>query len=838
MAAESIDARGRTPSVWGRVPLRNTNFTGREELLAQLRRSMGGAVTAVVPLPQALHGLGGVGKTQLAVEYAWRYRSEYDVVWWITADQRVLVPPALAALAPHLGVAHADTVGTEESAEAVREALQRGDPYNRWLLVFDNADQPESITGYIPANGHVLITSRNTRWDTAAETVSVDVFARTESVGFLRKRVPGLGADEAYLLAEALGDLPLALEQAGALMAQTAMSVGEYLDALEKSTRELLGANKSTEYPLSMTAAWRLSVTQLERRSPEAVDILRYCAFFGPEPIPRDMFRQGKFPLSSRLTQLLGKPIKVTKAIGELNRFALARIDSETRTIQVHRLVQALVRDDLPPDKQAETRHEVHGLLANGAPRDPNDAATWRTWADLVAHLRPALVSDCDDPGVRQFAVKVMRYLYRRGDYRTAREIAEELLTKWTGKAGPIDPDVLIVRRHLGNVLWQLGQYDRSYTLNRETLAMMREHLGPEHEETLGVINNFGANLRARGEFAAARKTDLESRKLHEKVFGVTDQRTLRVINNLALDYALVSEFEAAFREYEYAYLEQSTGAGSASAWDILNTMNGLARVARLRGDFADACDLGADAYDYGRTELRIDHPLTLMAAKDLSIAKRMSGDVREALELAEFTYAKLKAQFGMAHPDTLAAAVNLANAQRKSGDLQSAFELTRDAVPRYSEIYGEHHPYTLGCRSNLALVYRLRGHPAEACKINEEIGSIMRARPGPEHNYLLAYAVNLASDHAALGDHTAARDIGVTTLEALRDRFDEGHYITFCAKANLVLDLRAVGEQEEADRLLADMRERLDMDNPSGDHREAILAGGRVDMDFDPPPL
>ncbi|NUW31670.1 tetratricopeptide repeat protein [Nonomuraea sp. SMC257] len=827
----------RAPEVWGKVPPRNRNFTGRGELLAQIRRGIG-EVTAVVPLPQALHGLGGVGKTQLAIEYCWRYRGDYDVVWWITADQKALVPPALAALAPRLGVAHADTVGVDESAEAVREALERGDPYNRWLLVFDNADQPESVKGYIPANGHVLITSRNTRWDTAAETVSVNVFAREESVEFLTKRLPRIAPRDADRVADALGDLPLALEQASLLMAQTAISVEDYLDQLGENTRELLALGRPTEYPTSMTAAWRLSVTHLEARRPEAIDILRCCAFFGPEPIPRDVFRPGRGALPPRLGELLSSPIELSKSIGELNRFALARIDSDSRTLQVHRLIQALLRDDLEPEEQARTRHVVHRLLANGAPHDPDDDTTWPRWAELVGHLRPSLVADCEDDAVRGFAIRVIRYLYRRGDYRTAREIAEELLEKWTENSGPGDPDVLKVRRHLGNVLWQLGEYDASYTLNERTLALMRETLGAEDEETLGVFNTFGANLRARGEFTKAAEGDTASRELHEKVFGRDDPRTLRVIGNLALDYALTSDYPAARKAHEHAYLEQTSGAGGASRWDILNTMTGLARVVRLCGDFSDACDIGAEAYDYGRIELSPDHPLTLKAGKDLSIALRMAGRLGEARELAELTHSRLRTLFGPRNPDTLAAAVNLANALRRLGELEEAFRMTRDTVPRYAEIYGPGHPYTLGCRLNLALLYRLRDRPDEALAVNEEVREALHAGLGPHHDYTLSCTINLASDLAALGDHAAAERRGREVVRDLPRHFDEDHYITFSATHNLVLDLRALGREEEAGRLDAAMRARLHRDQRTSDHRREILERGRANMDFDPPPL
>ncbi|MGW0810193.1 FxSxx-COOH system tetratricopeptide repeat protein [Nonomuraea sp. NPDC002799] len=834
---DTAGAPGPAPEVWGRVPQRNRNFTGREALLEQIRHSVS-EVAAVVPLPKALHGLGGVGKTQLAVEYAWRYRGLYDLVWWITADQHVLVPPTLASLAPRLGVPLAENVGIEQSAEAVRDALQRGQPYAKWLLIFDNADQPESIKGYIPANGHVLITSRNPRWDTAAMPVSVDVFTRRESVEFLRKRAQGIEARQADELADALGDLPLALEQAGALISLSAISVGDYLDELEKNTRELLGSSKSTEYPQSMTAAWRLSVGLLQDRCPEAVDILRCCAFFGPEPIPRDTFRQGRGVVSTQLGQLLSRPIMVAKAIGELNRFALAKIDAESRTIQVHRLIQALLRDDLTSEAQSSARHEVHLLLANGAPADPEEIETWRHWEGLVAHLTPSRVADCQSPAVRAFAVDALRYLYRKGNYSTARDAAEEMRRKWTEDSGPQHLDVLKVRRHLGNVLWQLGEYDASYAINQETLGMARETLGPEHEETLRVLNNHGANLRARGDFGGAMEQDLLSRRLHEKVFGPAHARTLRVINNLALDRALISDYDGARDLHEQAFLEQTSGEAGTSRWELLNTMIELARVVRLCGDFSDACDAGIDAYDYGRLEFGLQHPLTLRAAKDLSVAKRLLGEVGEALELAENTYTMLGTLFGPRHPDALSAAVTLSNALRESGQLERASELAGQTVAGCADVYGKSHPFTLCTRSNLALLYRLRGRPDEARAIDEEIYAELVARLGPDHDFVLSCAYNLAGDLAALGEATAARDLDLATLKAARRRFDEEHYMIFAGITNLARDLEATGERAEAEQLRGQLRARLERTASSHDHRASMLTSRRVDLDFDPPPL
>ena len=343
-------APGAVPVIWGEVPQRNRNFTGREEILSRLRtgfqENTAGTVAAVLPT-RALQGMGGVGKTALSIEYAHRYQSDYDLVWWIRADQAALVRSQLAALAGRLGIQPATATGIEVAVSAVLDALRRGVPYSRWLLVFDNADQPEELNDIIPRGpGHVLVTSRNPRWDAVVDTLPINVFARTESQEFLFRRLPRKLTDsDADLLAAELGDLPLALEQAGAVQAETGMPVDEYLRLLREHTAQIMEEGRSPEYPFSMTAAWRLSVTLLSRRMPQALELLRCCAFFSPDPIPRDVFRRGTQATGTRVSDLMADPILLGRAIRELGRFALIRIDG--RTIQVHRLIQALLRSDL-----------------------------------------------------------------------------------------------------------------------------------------------------------------------------------------------------------------------------------------------------------------------------------------------------------------------------------------------------------------------------------------------------------------------------------------------------------------------------------------------------------
>ena len=833
---------GGAPQVWYNVPQRNKNFTGRTEILERLREGVSTKVAAV--LPHALQGFGGVGKTAVAIEYAHRYRGDYDLICWIPADDPVLVPSSLAALAEPMGLQSAMTTGIEGTASAVLDALRRGVPYSRWLLIFDNADQPEDLNEIIPRGpGDVLITSRNHRWQGVVDTVQVDVFTRKESTEFLNKRVPkGLGALEADQLAEALGDLPLALDQAGALQAETGMSADEYLRLLDEQTTQLMNVGKSPEYPRSMTAAWKLSVATLALQLPQAVELLRCCAFFGPEPIPRDLFRRVSHTTgtSTDIRNLIADPILLSQAIGELGRLALIRIDG--RTIQVHRLVQALLRDEIDPEEHASYRRDVQTILAAGAPRNTDDITLWPRYAALVPHVNADALQLhlSTDPAVRGFALEIVRYLYRVGDNPTARKFANRFIEQWTKDSGPDDPYVIDAQRHLGNAMRELGLYEEAYDLTETTLKRSRDVLGPNNNLTLYLENSFGGDLRARGRFTAALEQDLKALSLHEEVFGLDDVHTLRVLNNLALDYGLNSQYEKARDLFKETFIARSKATKGVAPRDLLASWDAMSWAVRLCGDFTAALDAGEDAYDYGRDSLGPEHYQTLRTLRDLSIAIRCTGnDYESALEMANEAFESCTRVFGERHPDTLAAAINLANILRTIGRTDEALKLAENVVERYKSIYRKDHPYTYACTGNLAMIRRQAGDAESARQLDEDSLAGLDTRLGRDHDYSLTVATNLASDLSALGDTAQARELGEDTLRRLRALMGENYPLTLGCASNLSLDLRAEGADEDADRLAADTLDRyaarLGRGHPDVD---AAAEGRRLTFDFDPAPI
>jgi tetratricopeptide (TPR) repeat protein len=846
--ADNGGSEGLTvPFIWGSVPQRNKNFTGRDSLLSELRRRVMNHVTAV--LPHALQGLGGVGKTQLAIEYAYRYQADYEVIWWIPADQPALVRSTLSALARRLGILETSATRVEDGVTAVLEALRRGEPYRRWLLVFDNADQPEEIRDLMPHGpGHVLVTSRNHRWQSMADTVEVTVFTREESRAFLERRVLGIDAGEANLLAEELGDLPLALEQAGALQAETGMSVDEYLQLLSDETSKLLAENQPADYTMPVAAAWSVSVARLTEQMPFAMDLLRRCAFFGPEPISRDLLSRGRFVLDSAFGAGLADPFQVSRAIRELGRYALARIDNNRRTLQVHRLIQKLIRDEMSPYEAEELRGEVHLLLAAADPDAPDDVEGWSKYQEeLLPHITPSGVVESTDREARRLVGNVVRYLYIVGDSQACLALAEQAQQRWIGDSGPDSPDVLHIARRKADVLWALGRYPEAHDLRAAALSRARATLGPNHEETLNLINGHGADLRARGRFVEAREMDTECLSLHRAVFGEDHPNTFGSANNLAVDYELTSSYAEALELDERTYHERQQFYGRDDQPLVIFSLNSVARDIRQAGRYLEARDLAERAYAAyaGLVDRRIlpaNHQWVLLQAKDLSVARRMAGDLPGALALALDVYSRYQTAFSENHLDTLAAAINYGNALRRQDQLDPARDLVEETVQRYARVLGPEHPYTHACVLNLAIIRRQQGDAAGSTALLEDALAGLRRGLGEDHHYTLTCATSLCTalaDRGQPGDAQRALALGEASLPRLRALLGADHPHTLMSAANLSIDLSRAGRGGEAATLFAETlsryRRTLGSDHP--DVLE-VAEGVRVDFVFEPSPV
>jgi tetratricopeptide (TPR) repeat protein len=497
-------------------------------------------------------------------------------------------------------------------AAVLAELRHRG----RWLLVFDNAEDPADVAPWLPGGGHVLITSRQRGWDEVAAPVEVDVLARAESVAILQARVAALSGADADRLAAELGDLPLAIAQAGGFMADTGMATDEFLLLLRTRAGQLLAQGAPRSYPRSLAAATGLIADRLARQDPAAAELASVCAFLAPEPIPESLFTSAVSVLPSELAARAADPLAWRQTLAHMTKQSLARIDH--RGLQMHRLTQAILRDRLTPAQAAATRKYAEALLAASNPGDPPNPVTWPQWARLTPHVLAADLATTDTPALRELVRYTCWYLIERGDTRTAHDLASGLRQQWRGRLGENHEHTLTATHYLAWTLLEMGRYAESRDLNQDTLARRRRVLGQDHPDTLASAHNLAIDLRELGELQAARDLNQDTLDRHRRVLGQDHPSTLRSATTLAHDL-------------------------------------------RALGDVDAARDLNKDILDRRRRVLGEDHPDTLASAASLAIDLRELGELQAARDLDHDTLDRRRRTLGHDHPDTLASAANLA---------------------------------------------------------------------------------------------------------------------------------------------------------------------------------
>jgi hypothetical protein len=467
---------GALPAVW-KVPPRNPRFTGRDGMLAELRRRL--STAEATPVVEALYGLGGVGKTQLALEYAHRFAADYDLVWWIDAEQPVLIGDQLAALAARLDLDPGPTV-----AATVERLLAELRYRARCLLIFDNAERPHDVADYRPAGtGHLLITSRFPGWGALGGRIEVDVLARAETIALLHARIPTLGDELADELAAELGDLPLAAAQAAGYLERTDLPPADYLRRFRQHRAGLLARGDVLNYHGRLDTTWALSLERLADEDPAAVQLLQLAAFLAPEPIPLTLFGDHAGLLDEPLRTVAEDPDALADTVGALVGYSLARRSGDG--FQVHRLVQAVIRHQLSPHLQRLTADQVTTLLAAAAPGDPDNPAGWPAYARLVPHVLATTPLAEDSPAGRSLILDTVGYLGAHGDIHGSRIIGEPLLEHWRSVLGPDHPDTLTAGISLTFARILAEETGPARALAEDTVQRCRRVLGPDHPTTL-----------------------------------------------------------------------------------------------------------------------------------------------------------------------------------------------------------------------------------------------------------------------------------------------------------------------------------------------------------------
>lgn len=838
------------------IPGRNVNFTGRDDDLRLLREELGSNEAAIMPTMTVL-GRDGVGKTQMALEYAHRFRSEYDIVWWMNCGQAQYVDASLADLGQEMREVFGANVSEEgAAAEVARQVLQllgeaRAD--QRWLLIYDNAEDMDEIGVLLPpGRGHLLITSRNPGWKDRGKSLEIGVFRREESISHLRLRMPDIDDEEADRLAGVLGDMPLAVAAAGALLASTDGSVPAYVQQIEElPERALPDTHPLRGYRAEVAKAFDLSLDLLRSRSAAAARLLEICSAMAPDISLSLINTQAMTEMLRGLDPDISERAMIAALIRQIDVLALIKLDnnSNTREIQVHRVVQAAVNERMSEAERAAARRNVHQLMVAARPEgDVDDPQTWPRYRLIWPHLTPSGAMRSTEPLVRDLLIERVRYLQQRDDLARGSRRAKEIEDAWTSMLEEeLDPELseslqqqlYRLQFNQANILRDREQFREARSVDEAVLAGQTKHLGREHPHTLATRSSLAADLRAIGDYQAALDLDLETYELWNKRYGEEYPRTMTAAHNLALSYLLIGDFRRALAQ-DRLTLERRRTVQGARHPRTLNSGVSVARDLLEAGRYREAVHRIETVWAQSHDVLGEDARHTLNAQLLHGVAQRCAGHPEQAVETIEAAMSGLTRGFGRDSSDALAARLSQALNRLALQQYQTGRTEAEQVLGVYQERLGPDHPHTLTCRLNIATALCLEGEYRAAEEEARKAVDGLQHRLTASHPYALAAKMVLASVLASQGrDHLAeAEQLEKTVTDKRAEVLGARHPDTLRCLANFLLTRHAQGDDEasgERQQVISELTEQIGSDHPDV---TTVVKGGRLLCVIDPLPF
>jgi tetratricopeptide (TPR) repeat protein/DNA-binding XRE family transcriptional regulator len=745
------------------VPLRrNPYFTGREEILEAMHTQLGFDQTVALTQSSALHGLGGVGKTQIALEYAYRHALDYSAVFWIEAEKDEQIVASLLRIAETLQLPGQNEKDQQQVIAAVQRWLST---HGQWLLIWDNVEDLTLLNRFLPSarSGALLLTTRLQALGALARGLDLLPMEQEEGLLFLLRRanvllpeatgeqVRQLASQEPLQYAAAselvtlLGGLPLALDQASAYIEETGCSLVDYTVRYQQQYGRLLNRRGigGGEHPSSVTATFVLASEQVEREHRAAADLLRVCAFLHAEAIPEELFGEGGEHLGPELASLAVDSAQFDEAIAVLRRYSLVQRQGQTRTLSLHRLVQAVLRSRMNEQEQVrwmervitalnalfpEAAHEVRGQCERLLPHVLEYAASL---PDQVAHqealaevLRKAAdyLRNSAQYGQAELLYQRSLYifelvlgpehlsvarlfhnfalLYRiQGKYEQAETLCEKALRIREQALGPMHPDVISSLNMLANFYSEEGKYKQAEPLHQRVLRIREQILEPEHPHLAGSLNNLAMLYTELGKYEQAEPMFHRALAIREHVLGPEHPLVAEPLNNLALLYMELGKYEQAEPMFHRALAiwEQALGPKHPQ---VAEPLNNLALLYTELGKYEQAGRSGLQALQVSKRALGSEH---LEVAYSLNVLANLSvklGRDRHAEVLYQRALRIREQHRGENHPETALTLYDLALFRQKQGDSGEALSLAKRALQIRSQALGDAHPKTLATRT------------------------------------------------------------------------------------------------------------------------------------------
>ncbi|HEX3554257.1 MAG TPA: tetratricopeptide repeat protein [Thermoanaerobaculia bacterium] len=649
---------------------------GRDEELRTLETNLhGSAAATAITQTQAIHGLGGIGKTRLAVEYAWRSGDRYDAALFVVVDSAEALRSGLAGLT-RLGLTGLVPVPSRAQEEEVAAVLAWLREHERWLLILDNVDTneaAEAVRKILPQlqGKPVLITSRRRNWPAGIRKQPLDELGPEEATAFLLQRTDEVRTpskddpERVRQLAGILDGLPLALEQAAAYIARHQMTFSKYLEIWEKERESVLDwrDNDQTEYPASVAATWQTTFRQLHST---AAALLRLTAYLAPDPIPLDMFEKGTGIVEEAVGLLLEEagqetsPQAVREGLAELADYSMIVREGETGT--VHRMVQEVVRSRIPEERQREWIERVLRLVNDFSPLEPEDVRTWPVWNVLRPHAT-AVTDQADRAGITDPTARLMSQLatllYAKSLYAEAEPLICRALKIDEDSFGQHHPNVARELNNLAQLFQDTNRLAEAEPLMRRALKIDEDSFGQDHPHVARGLNNLAALLQATNRLAEAEPLMRRALKIDEDSFGQDHPDVAIRLNNLA---------------------------------QLLKATNRLAEAEPL---MRRALKITEDSFGQ-------DHPNVARGLNNLALLLQATNRLAAAEPLMRRALKIDEDSFGQHHPNVAIDLNNLALLLQATNRLAEAEPLMRRAVEIFEASLGPDHPNSQRARGNL----------------------------------------------------------------------------------------------------------------------------------------
>ncbi|GAA2596450.1 tetratricopeptide repeat protein [Streptomyces axinellae] len=774
---------GNLPYASGRV------FVGRDAQLATLCELFRPHQGVEQTRSHVVHGMGGIGKSTLAVHYAHRNREHYSLIWWINADSPAQIDVSLAALAAYLHPQWAAGVGVKARAAWASVWLQW---HPGWLLIFDNVDEPRDAEPYLGGltGGHHLITSRRAHGWSSARAVGLDVFDDTSAADFLYELACGEPPDrrgpqyaDARALATALGNLPLALHQAGAYVRQTGTTLVSFYNDLGLMLDE---AASGIDPERTIARVWNVTLAAVEEQSHAAITLLYALAWLSPDDCPRGL-----------LATLFPDGRTLNKALGVLATYNLVHLTGPS--VRIHRLLQLTLRRTPDPTglsltappaargRAEATRVLRHALYPEGAAR-PAPEATWELCLPHLLVLVSTAPDDYDDAPALPLYLDAAERLHELRLDDKALPLWEGIMRVYERTFPPETPEVLHARHRMAGALAESGESHRASGLLDGVVADRAELLGADHPDTLESLHDLGACRVEEGDIRSGEAVLARAAQARERVLGRGHPQTLKSRGYLAACYAAQRRPDEAVTLLEQVAAESAHVLGP----DHLDTLEYrvlLAASLMVTSRLDEAVRLHEAVTADCERVLGGDDPHTLSARTDLSWYYSMTGRTQEAIALQERVVHDYERVFGTVHPDTVTARVKWADRYRHGGQKEAAAALLEVAVADCARHLGADHSHTLRARATLADCYKETERVADALVLGEELVADYARVFGADHHESLEARSRLADIYMHADRLEEAISLHEQVLADFSRALGVDNFFTVTARLTLAMD-------------------------------------------------